>query len=423
MIKDFMGQVKVADIQSAFDEIVERINRQVDIYNDAAGYSDIDYTKGSPKLSNVGYTLSIGGLKSVINAYNNTLIGCKAYKLNDTAVLVSSGLYFKNGQIYRINSRVISGQEGWDLSDLYYDIDNDVVMFKDGTEGSIVDVQTGWTQPTINSNTLCGIFTANYNSQDAYKITTSEGFNASWQGSGEFAYPSVTWNFPKSIKISNISLNVSDTVFLGNATIVVLCDQEEVYRGAAGQLNLNLSNRNTQSITVLAQISDNSLGFSVNFKNLIITGLSNSYAIDAGGVITPSDNIIKICHLNWSSNELILNSIEGFQLEGNKGVALVSQNRGISQAGMNDWDNLDTSSSGKFVAYLSPFSNANMSYSGHNIFMGLHVTGAEASNNNYQRMHYVSAPISLIYIPKGATIIDSRIMYGSRNVFNSELKK
>ena len=425
MIKDFMGQVKVSDIQAAFDEIVERINRQVDIYNNIAGYGDIDYTKGSPKLSNSGYTLSIGGLKSVINAYEGTLIGCKAYKLSDTAVLVSDGLYFKEGQVYRIAGRVVSGQAGWDLSDLYYDIDNDTVMFKNGVGSDIVEVNSSWVQPVINSNTSCGVFTASYNNQDAYKITNSEGFSVSYQSltGGYFLHPSVSWNLPKEMELSYISLttDLNNPVFGGNIGVYV--NEEEVYNGAAGNINIPLSNKKANTIRIEALINDTFVGFSVSMKNLTIVGSANSYAIDAGGVITPSNNIIKICHLNWESGDIILNALEGFQVEGNKGVALVSQNRSISGKGINDWDYLNTSDSGKFVAYLSPFSNANMSYSGRNIFMGLHITGAETSNNSVGRHHYVSAPTSLIYIPRGATISDSRIGYGSRNVFSSELKK
>ena len=427
MIKDFMGQVKVADVQAAFDEIIDRINKQVDIYNDTAGYGDIDYTKGSPKLSNAGYTLSIGGLKSVIDAYNGTLIGCKVYKLSDTAVLVSDGLYFKDGNVYRINSRVVSGQSDWDLSDLYYDIDNDTVMFKDGTTSGIVEVQTGWSQPTITSNTSCGVFTATYSSQNAYKITTSEGYTYQDTGTREIVGGSanIAWQFPKSIKISNISLNATNTVIpqTGNFILNIYADSERIYSGALSDVNLQLSNIETASLTFNIEFAGTAFGINYNIKNLVVTGNTNSYAIETGGVVTPSDNIIKISHLNWESGDLILNSIEGFQIEGNKGVSLTSQNRFISNKGVGGWETLNTENSGKFVAYLSPLRNANSSMNGTTTFMGIHLTGASSSNNNVERHHYVSAPISLIYIPKGATISDSKTGYSARNVFNSELNK
>lgn len=423
MIKDFKGQVKVSDIQAAFDEIVDRINKQVDIYNDAAGYADIDYTKGSPKLSNAGYTLTIGGLKSVIDAYNGTLIGCKAYKLSDTAVLVSDGLYFKDGQVYRINSRVVSGEEGWDLNDLYYDIDNNTVIFKDGVSSEVVEVQTGWVQPTITSNTSCGIFAASSNSQDAYKITTNEGFNVTWQGSGQFAYPTVVWNLPKKIKVSNISLNTSATVFIGSATIIIKCDDEEVYRGNSGNLNINLNNRETQSVTIYAQIPNDIYGFSVSFKNLIITGNANSYAIDAGGVVTPSDNIIKLTHLNWASGNLVLNSIEGFQLENTKDVKLVSQNKRVrAEGGANVVDSWSNSNNGNFVAYTSRFYNGNGTSGGSTSFMGLQLTGGYGDSGG-GRNHWGSTALSLIYIPKGFTPTDSISGFAGRNVYKSNLIK
>lgn len=427
MIKDFQGQVKVADIQAAFDEIVDRINKQVDIYNNAAGYGDIDYTKGSPKLGSGNYTLTIGGLKSVINSYNGTLIGCKAYRLNDTSILVSDGLYFKDGHVYRINSRVIAGEADWDLSDLYYDIDNDTVMFKNGSTSDIVEVQTGWTQPTINSNTDCGVFSASSNSQSAYKITTNDGWNIIgilWNNWADVS-GTVTWNLPKTIKVSNISFTTTKDSYGGTSETFggYISINGTRYRDISlGANNIALDNVEASSISItISGHAWESIGLAI--KNLVVTGNANSYAIETGGVITPSDNIIKISHLNWESGELILNSLEGFQLEGFHDVKLTSQNRGISAQGLSDWDYLDTSNSGKFVAYLAPFSNANMTYTGTSSFMGIHLAGAETSNNNVKQHHYSAAPISLIYVPKGATISDSRTQWGARNVFNSKLSK
>ena len=82
-IKDFRGQVKVSDVQNAFDEIVNRINSKVDVYNSFFDLQDYDLTKGSPLLGASGYTLSVGGLKSVLNSYANTVIGCRTWKIDD----------------------------------------------------------------------------------------------------------------------------------------------------------------------------------------------------------------------------------------------------------------------------------------------------------------------------------------------------
>lgn len=432
MIKDFKGQVKVSDIQAAFDEIVDRINAQIDIYNNAAGLGNIDYTKGSPKLSNAGYTLSIGGLKSVIDAYNGTLIGCKAYRLSDTSALISDGIYFKDGEVYRIDSTVITAEDDWDISDLYYDLDQQTVMFKDGSISSIIEVQTGWTQPTITSNTSCGVFTASYNSQDAFKCTTSEGYTfataaAHYYGVGVTGTATLTWNLPQTIHCNTISFNLAQGIMLidlPNATASLDAYVDDEVLSINWGANTITLDRDINKIQIKCTYN-NIRALQYTISNLIITGNSNSYAYESGGVITPSDNIIKIAHLNWESGNLILNSIDGFQLEGFKGVKLVSQNRDVDGCGLNNWDTLDTSNSGKFVAYLSPYANFNQSMSGKNYFMGLHVTGCNwdstGDGNQWERQHFVAAPTSLIYIPKGFTPTDSRIQYGSRNVFNSWL--
>lgn len=425
MIKDFKGQVKVADIQAAFDEIVNRINKQVDIYNDAAGLSDIDYTKGSPKLSNAGYTLSVGGLKSVIDAYNGTLIGCRAYRLSDTSVLVSDGLYFKDGQVYRINSRVVAGESEWDLSDLYYDIDNDTVMFKNGSTSDVVEVETGWTQPTINSNTDCGVFTASVNSQDAYKCTGSGWqclFNVGFNDTTFNRTENVTWNLPKTVKNSTISFHVEG--FLFNSRIEVVVDgitehSESFADWQSIDRNITLTlDRDVNSIKINIHM-EGVLSYPL-ISNLLVTGNSNSYAIETGGVITPSDNIIKIAHLNWESENLVLNSIEGFQLENVKDVKLVSQNREIDPHGGGSYEPWNNSTSGKFVAYTSTFFNGNSTFGGTTTFMGLQLTGGYGDGGS-GRNHYSVTALSLIYIPKGFTPTDSKTGYSGRNVFSSKL--
>lgn len=108
-INDFRGQVKVADVQAAFDEIVGRINAIIDNYNGAQELENIDYTKGSPKLAAAGYTLTVGGLKSILNAYSDCIIGAKAYKVSDGEVLLSDGIYIHYGRPYRINSQIVQG--------------------------------------------------------------------------------------------------------------------------------------------------------------------------------------------------------------------------------------------------------------------------------------------------------------------------
>ena len=68
-MKDFKGLVKISDVQNAFDEIVGNINDMVDTYNASAKVLNIDYNKGSAEPGASGYTLSVGGLKRIIQTY------------------------------------------------------------------------------------------------------------------------------------------------------------------------------------------------------------------------------------------------------------------------------------------------------------------------------------------------------------------
>lgn len=123
-IKDFRGQVKVSDVQNAFDEIVNRINSKVDVYNSFFDLQDYDLTKGSPLLGAPGYTLSVGGLKSVLNSYANTVIGCRTFRIDDETLLVSDGFCITPDKVYRINSQIMGGASAPDVrpeaSESYY---------------------------------------------------------------------------------------------------------------------------------------------------------------------------------------------------------------------------------------------------------------------------------------------------------------
>lgn len=114
-IKDFRGQVKVSDVQNAFDEIVNRINSQVDVYNSFFDLQDYDLTKSSPLLGASGYTLSVGGLKSVLSSYANTVIGCRTFRIDDETLLVSDGFCITPDRVYRINTQIMGGASAPDV--------------------------------------------------------------------------------------------------------------------------------------------------------------------------------------------------------------------------------------------------------------------------------------------------------------------
>lgn len=109
-IFNFKGQVKVADVQAAFDELIERINNIVDTYNTTDAFlQDQDYSTGGDSLGAAGYTLTIGGIKQVMAAYNGTLIGCRIFRLSNNTIVTTDGVYITSSRIINIPSQILTG--------------------------------------------------------------------------------------------------------------------------------------------------------------------------------------------------------------------------------------------------------------------------------------------------------------------------
>lgn len=107
----FKGQVKVSDVQAAFDSLIGRINTIVTNYNTADDLTqNLDLSVGSPTLAAGGYTLSVGGIKKILEAYEGLLIGVRAFRIDSTHVAVTDGIYFPaDSSPVRINAQVLEG--------------------------------------------------------------------------------------------------------------------------------------------------------------------------------------------------------------------------------------------------------------------------------------------------------------------------
>lgn len=400
-IDDFRGQVRISQIQAAFDDIVGNINNMIDTYNLANSYEDVDYTKGGTGLSAPSYSLSVGGLKTVLTNYNNTLVGCNVFKINDTTCLVTDGLFITSNQVYRIKDTFVNGNVDWNMSELYYDIDNDNVIYKQGSHGVIVDSQGVYNQPTINSNTEYGVFYAGRNAQDAYKITKSEGYVDNFTINGTYTDPYVIWQFPKPVKINRITLNAECKSIINEyATIVVRCDNEVVYNGVGGYIDIPLQDRETSYVDIYANTAGLHYGFITKFSNLVVSGLTSSIGIQQGGLIIPSPNIIKICDLNWNAKDGLIKDVKALQIEKPKNYTLTSSDRIFDDNGLCNHDGLDTTSSGKFVQYTAAGGGAGLQ-SEINIFGEQIIRNDDNSNGDRGNTQTNTSPV--LYIPKGCT--------------------
>lgn len=111
----FRGQVKVSDVQAAFDDFTNRINTMVSTYNTTnTALANIDLSVGSPTLAAAGYTLTIGGIKQLLEAYDGVLIGCRAFRVDSTHIAVTDGVYLTKDKPYKINAQILTGN-GYDI--------------------------------------------------------------------------------------------------------------------------------------------------------------------------------------------------------------------------------------------------------------------------------------------------------------------
>lgn len=108
MVHVFKGQVKIEDVQNEFTYLIDTINGLIDKYNLALEALKYDIDRGSAVLSPEGYSLSVGGLKSVINAYNGYVLGCKVFRI-DGSYFCTSGIKFKDGKVIKLPQGQIAG--------------------------------------------------------------------------------------------------------------------------------------------------------------------------------------------------------------------------------------------------------------------------------------------------------------------------
>lgn len=108
MVKQFKGQVKISDIQRAFEEILGKINTIIGIYNNSGEVQEIDYTVGDATLGSTGYTLTVGGLKQVMDIIKGSIIGAKVFRVTDNQIKISDGILVTEKEFVRLPDSVIN---------------------------------------------------------------------------------------------------------------------------------------------------------------------------------------------------------------------------------------------------------------------------------------------------------------------------
>ncbi len=109
MVKQFKGEVKISDVQTEFDTLVNRINKMVDAYNGTNQViTNIDYTKGGSNLAPSGYTLTVGGIKQALKSLDGHVVGGKCFYNTSDTVKMSDGLLFTKGGVFRLPDSILT---------------------------------------------------------------------------------------------------------------------------------------------------------------------------------------------------------------------------------------------------------------------------------------------------------------------------
>lgn len=122
VIKLFKGQVKVADVKAAFDEIIEKINTIITNYNQSSYIQDIDYSVGGDSLAPSGYTLTVGGMKQFMSSCDGCVVGAKPFKVSDSKFKLTTGILVTKYGIYRLPDSTLDIPTNKSYRTLYYNI-------------------------------------------------------------------------------------------------------------------------------------------------------------------------------------------------------------------------------------------------------------------------------------------------------------
>lgn len=392
-MKDFKGLVKISDVQNAFDEIVDSINTIIDTYNASAKVLDIDYTKGSSELGASGYTLSVGGLKRVIQTYQGCSVGCKPFKVDSSHCKVTAGYVFANNTVYRANEQDMTGSG--DV--LYYDVTNRRFSFGKGATSTTTSIII----PVIRNSVSWGNIWATSDSSTAWQVpsllpsgnTTMpykgwsasaklEGYNKEWKW---------VWNFPSPTSC-HIHCGFIDSFLAGN----------QWYFGTLGGSISNVKWTRDSSSNLLYIDADltNISGINIHgtftkrsayiepFLGIFGMKLSNVTSTVITGGDSNAGQLIKICDLNWNRDTKQLATINKSMSESSsrsitiqaKGLPFKTNN-GYTGNGDFCW-----ATDGEYDGEVRLFGNQ-ISY---------------MSNIGSSRLHYFTIP-TYLFIPKNVT--------------------
>ena len=389
-MKDFKGLVKISDVQNAFDEIVGNINDMVDTYNASAKVLNIDYTKGSAELGASGYTLSVGGLKRIIQTYQGCSVGCKAFKIDANHCKVTAGFVFADNTVYRANEQDMTGSGNI----LYFDVDNKRYSFGTGATTSVQDV----TVPKITNSTSWGNIWATSDSSIAWQVPSMipsgtagvyKGWTASAKLEGYGKQWQWVWNFPSNSS-GHVKFGVVDAFGVEPFSMGVLSGSYSGFktsRDSNNNLWCEFDFTNANGIKIYGIFNKRS-AYVEPFYSFFGMQLSNVKTTIITGGDTDAGRLVKICDLNWNRDTRQLTTINKVMSESsNRSITIQAKglpfksNNGFTGGGAFCW-----ATDGEYDGEVRLFGNQ-ISY---------------MQNRGGSSLRYFTIP-TYLYIPKGVT--------------------
>lgn len=324
---EFKGQVKIEDVKNQFDLLVNGINSQIDTYNDAGYVTEIDYNDVSPELSPLNYTLSVGGLRKVLDAYDGSVLGCNVFKDGENLVITEGLLITRNGG-YRLPSAIIKDEQ---QKEIWFS------PSKKAYKGSSVSVTetTDFIMPTITSNESWGkvqhLYARKNNEfnwnmvpaadRQAWKALTNEGMYFQGLTLNNLNYDfQWSWrNFPSAVTCTGVSFDVGMFKDPGATTPCLLWlellspkgDKILIKEQRAGNtiISVKVDKYPITGINIMMRWN-NTLGYiGYGLKNVAITGTYTKTSA-AGGGISGAKDLVKVAVLNRQKTSGNLNVLD-----------------------------------------------------------------------------------------------------------------
>lgn len=432
--KNFKGQVKISDVKECFDDLTNRINSLIDKYNASSYITDINYNNVSPELAPVNYTLSVGGLKKILDAYDGCVLGTKVFRVSNNLCITDGLLIRRNGCIH-LPSALIPKQGRY----LFYS--PSLRQYK--CPDSYTYQTTDWTQPSITSNESWGSISANaiwvndsgttvgWNSipSDApqtkpFNVTSSYGYGALGKTSVQRGIINkyqinINWEFPQVLLLTNVSFKVGYVSTAGTSgyTCTTSIRNSEsgqweqinsIHIGAKDikDINIPLENQisiNAIKINIVFDLNTNA-SFNANVSNLLLQGKITKKAI-AGGTESGANDWIQICKLNYNRDVSMSNTFE-FTAGKIQNYSITSQSKNVY---LNTTETVNTTNGPQFVAGTSGSARGSWKATAATLF-GIEVTRATQPSKRNSGSYFI---FNKLLLPKG---IRNPYSYGGNTI-------